>query len=59
MKGTNTLHINQATMVEAMNLWLADQFKNPPVATKVKEGDKNRHNDGFTVIIQTPDQAAK
>lgn len=30
MKGNNELHINQATMIEAMQLWASATFKAPP-----------------------------
>lgn len=41
MKGNNTLVLNTATMLEAVQLWLDANFKNPPIADTVHE-----RNDG-------------
>ncbi len=54
MKGTNTIEINQATMLEAMDLWLADQFKSPPKARSVSEVRSGGHMDGFKVELESP-----
>lgn len=40
MKGNNTLTINMATMLEAVNLWLAHEFKEAPIA-KLIDVDSN------------------
>lgn len=37
MTGANSMTLNKATMLEAMNLWLASEFKNPPKAIDVTE----------------------
>ncbi len=50
MVGGNVLVINQATMLEAINLWLGDQFKKPPKAENVRGlSDK-----GFEIKISAP-----
>lgn len=35
MKGNNSIILNHDTMLEAMQLWLDDNFKNPPVAKNI------------------------
>lgn len=35
MVGANELLLNHATMLKAVELWLADQFKKPPKPTRV------------------------
>tara|TARA_R110000737_G_scaffold139488_5_gene170313 strand:- start:251 stop:445 length:195 start_codon:yes stop_codon:yes gene_type:complete len=52
MIGNNEIHINQATMREAVQLWLADQFKNPPRAGMVKR-DMNVGGIGSDQFIVT------
>jgi hypothetical protein len=37
MQGNNKIVLNQATMREAMQLWLDAQFKNPPRVVKIAE----------------------
>ena len=37
MIGNNEIHINQATMLEAVNLWLAAKFKTAPNAIDVRK----------------------
>ena len=39
MRGNNEIHMNQATMVEAMQLWLDHTFKNPPEALLPGDAD--------------------
>jgi dsRNA-specific ribonuclease len=51
MKGTNIILMNQATMLDAVNLWLADQFKDPPMAKSVKKQTGERHSDGFEITV--------
>ena len=59
MKGTNTIEINQATMLEAVNLWLADQFKSPPKATSVSEARNSAYQHGFKIDLESPIDAAE
>lgn len=52
MKGKNDLYLNQATMQEAVQLWLAAEFKNPPKVVLVKKDtNRNSHNDSFIVSV--------
>lgn len=37
MKGSNSLYVNQATMVEAVQLWVDATFKNAPRVELVKK----------------------
>lgn len=55
MIGNNKIYINQATMQEAIKLWLADQFKNPPLVDSVKKNNDNgaRDGDGFIIEVTT------
>lgn len=39
MKGNNEIHINQATMIEAIQLWLDHQFKTAPEAMYVSKNN--------------------
>ena len=52
MQGKNEIHMNQATMQEAVQLWLNDQFKNPPTIFMV-EKDTNKINAGTDQFIVT------
>lgn len=58
MNGKNEIHMNQSTMLEATQLWLADQFKIPPKAVSVKKNNENKSGgpaDTFIVVVeQTP-----
>lgn len=54
MKGNNELHINQATMLEAINLWIASTFKAPLTATQVC-GDGKSGN-GFIIKVMEPEK---
>lgn len=54
MKGKNEIKINQLTMLEAINLWLADKFKIPPVATDVSS-DNSISPGSFTIKIDAPE----
>lgn len=53
MRGHNTLKLNHATMLAALDLWLADQFKNPPRAEKVTAA-AYPNSDGFEVVVSGP-----
>jgi hypothetical protein len=46
VKGNNEIHLNRATMVEAVQLWLGHTFKNPPEARRVEQ-----HTDGHTDVF--------
>jgi hypothetical protein len=35
MRGKNEIHMNQLTMQHAVQLWLNDQFKEPPTVGRV------------------------
>lgn len=57
MKGRNTFHLNQATMLEAIQLWLDKSFKEPPLAASVGVEEPGRANgvkvpDCFVVNIE-------
>lgn len=58
MKGNNTLRINQVTMQEAINLWLASQFKNPPTAKKVTSTQMSNSSE-FQIELESPEDEAK
>jgi hypothetical protein len=50
MKGNNTLELNQATMVEALQLWAEHTFKNAPKVVVVRQKPLN-HSTSFEVEI--------
>lgn len=57
MKGSNTLKLNQATMVEALQLWVANTWHTPPTVKSVSE---DRHPSGavqFLVELESPLEA--
>lgn len=38
MKGNNTLYLNEATMIEALQAWIDSKYAHmPPVVTKVQQ----------------------
>lgn len=44
MKGTNELHLNTATMIEAVQLWLDSKMPHgAPTVTSVKPGARSDH----------------
>lgn len=51
MLGSNKIEINEATMKEAITLWLVDQFKNPPKVDSVKQQPAGS---GFILSVSTP-----
>jgi hypothetical protein len=51
VKGNNEIHLNHTTMVEAMQLWLAHTFKNPPQATGVEQR-KDDHKIVFALTVK-------
>jgi len=55
MKGKNTLKLNHATMVEAVNLWLGAQFKTPPTCEKVTQLPDHFSGE-FEVRVSSPDE---
>lgn len=55
MKGNNEIHMNQATMVEAMQLWLEHTFKNPPEALRVKQ-KSDGHTDVFVLTVKEAEE---
>lgn len=52
MKGTNTLELNEATMIEAVQFWLDSQFTKPVTVTSVKGG--NNITPTFEVRLEEP-----
>lgn len=59
MKGHNEIHINQATMMEAIQLWLDHQFKEPPEVMLVSKNNNPPHSgsDQFIIKVNQPDAA--
>lgn len=51
MKGKNILYINQATMVEAIQLWVNATFTNPPLVESVKKDANYNVGEGFIVDL--------
>ena len=52
MRGKNEIHINQATMRQAMQLWLDDQFKSAPKVTDVRRNTNGgQPTDQFIVVV--------
>ena len=57
MKGRNELHINQSTMIEAMELWVNHTFKSPQQrVTHVKKDDKKSLGVSECFIIELDDK---
>ena len=53
MKGNNTLELNEATMVEALQLWCEHTFKHAPKVTSVKMvSNKGGYVTVFEVAIE-------
>jgi len=52
MKGNNELRLNQATMIEALQLWVDSQFtKNPPRVVSVEELSSSGYCKEFSVRV--------
>jgi hypothetical protein len=51
MNGRNTLKINQATMIEAVQYWAASQFKEAITVTGVTK-DSSEYGDAESFVIQ-------
>ena len=51
MIGNNEILINEATMMEAVQLWLNDQFKVPPQVISVEQGKTGSYSKEFTVKV--------
>jgi hypothetical protein len=51
MKGNNTLELNQATMIEAVQVWVDKSFVKPPQVLGVSKRDEYT----FTVTISSED----
>jgi len=62
MKGNNTLTLNQATIVEAVQLWVNATFKNPPKVERVEQtsapGGAYSSSEVFEVKMSEPEQTA-
>lgn len=54
MKGNNTITINKATMLEALQLWVESEFKKP---ARVLDVNESRNDDTFEVELSEPDEA--
>lgn len=51
--GNNTLKINQATMIKALQLWVESEFKNPPKVLSVVQTPPTGHSSTeFDITIQ-------
>jgi hypothetical protein len=57
MHGKNDIHMNQATMQAAVQLWLDDQFKEPPTVTTVKKNNDSHGagSDQFIISVNGPE----
>jgi hypothetical protein len=54
MRGKNEIYMNQETMKQAIQLWLNDQFKNPPTARTVRRNNEPSgaiQPDNFIVLV--------
>ena len=62
MKGNNTLELNQATMIEALQLWVDATFKVGvkvlTVAASTKKGSSYSTENCFEVCMTDPDISA-
>lgn len=56
MIGNNTLYINQATAIEAMECWLATQMVTPPKVRAVKSVKRDMYDSGFEIEITADDE---
>lgn len=59
MKGNNTLELNQATLIEALQLWCDATFKTPPEVLSVKQSKDNYSGTTFTVELAEPESPAQ
>lgn len=52
MKGSNTLSLNQATIIEAVQCWVNQKFHDPkPVVKSVKKSNQGL-NDTFDIELE-------
>jgi len=52
MKGNNELRLNEATMIEALQMWIDAQFtKNPPRVASVEELSSTNYCKEFSVKV--------
>ena len=56
MKGVNTLSINQATAIEAMQLWINSQMQNPPIVIKFESKTGSYQNNEFELTIEAKEE---
>ena len=54
MIGNNEFILNEATMMEAVQLWLNDQFKVPPTVTSIEQSKTGSYSKEFTVKVSVP-----
>ncbi len=56
MKGENTLELNMATMVAAMQLWANQTFTKAPTVKRVEQtagaGQNSNHQKLFKVVVE-------
>lgn len=53
MKGSNSLYLNQATMLLIVNEWLSSQFKADVKATSISQKATGTNHDEFVVQLVT------
>jgi hypothetical protein len=54
MTGANRIILNQATILQAMQLWLAHEFKSPPTAVTLAP---NNGDGSFTLYVKEAEKA--
>ena len=52
MQGVNMLTINHATMIEAVQLWIDAQMKNPPTVVSVVSQGSSNLGTQFTINLE-------
>ena len=58
MTGSNELKLNQATMVEALQVWVNSVFVNPPTVVSVEKGTAYADGGDFCVTVQDDPEEA-
>lgn len=60
MKGNNELRLNEATMIEALQLWLDAQFKGPaPRVVSIEEHNSDTYCKEFKVCVDDKPKVTK
>ena len=57
MIGFNTIELNQATMLEALNCYFGTIYKNAPVATAILEKTEGSTSTVYRVTVRSPTKA--